>query len=107
MRKIDPAGPPPVWLIAILAAGTATGPFAMQISLPALPAIQMGFGVSTGIAQLTLSASMISIALATLIYGPLSDHFGRRPTLLLGLGIFVSGSLLCVIAPNIETLILA
>jgi DHA1 family bicyclomycin/chloramphenicol resistance-like MFS transporter len=107
MRKIDPAVPAPLWLIAILAAVTATGPFAMQIFLPALPAIQTSFRVSTGVAQLTLSASMIAIALATLIYGPLSDRFGRRPTLLLGLGVFVFGSMLCVLAHNIETLIAA
>lgn len=106
-QKIDPAARPPLWLIAILAAVTATGPFAMQIFLPALPAIQASFAVSPGTAQLTLSASMIAIALATLVYGPLSDRFGRRPILLLGLGIFIAGSLLCVLAPNIETLITA
>jgi DHA1 family bicyclomycin/chloramphenicol resistance-like MFS transporter len=107
MRRIDPAASAPLWLIAILAAVTATGPFAMQIFLPALPAIQTSFGVSAGVAQPTLSVSMIAIALATLIYGPLSDRFGRRPTLLLGLGIFLFGSLLCVLAHNVEMLIAA
>jgi len=106
-RPIDPAAPPPLWLIAILAAVTAMSPFAMQIFLPALPAIQEGFAVSISTAQLTLSASMVATAVATLIYGPLSDRFGRRPILLLGLGIFIVGSLFCVFAPNIETLILA
>src|SRR5678816_3442981 len=97
VRTIDVNAPPPLWLIAILAAVTATGPFAMQIFLPALPAIQTSFAVSPATAQLTLSASMIAIAVGTLIYGPLSDRYGRRPVLLLGLAVFVVGSLGCAL----------
>lgn len=104
-RPIDPDAPPPVWLIAILAAVTATGPLAMQIFLPALPAIQRAFQVSTGTAQLTLSTSMVAIAVATLVYGPLSDRFGRRPVILAGLGIFLVGSVICAVAGNVGTLI--
>lgn len=106
-RSIDPAAPPPVWLIAILAAVTATGPFAMQIFLPALPAIQLSFAVSPATAQLTLSASMVAIAVGTLIYGPLSDRYGRRPILLFGLFVFVLGGLGCALAPDIHSLIVA
>jgi len=106
-RPIDPAATPPLWLIAILAAVTATGPFAMQCFLPALPAIQRGFAVSTATAQLTLSASMVAIAVGTLAYGPLSDGYGRRPVLLLGLVVFVVGGFACAFAPNVETLIVA
>ncbi len=79
----------------------------MQIFLPALPAIQTSFAVSAATAQLTLSASMVAIAVSTLIYGPLSDRYGRRPILLLGLFVFVLGGLGCVIAPDIRTLIFA
>jgi len=107
VRTIDVNAPPPLWLIAILAAVTATGPFAMQIFLPALPAIQTSFAVSSATAQLTLSASMIAIAVGTLIYGPLSDRYGRRPILLLGLVVFVVGGLGCALAPDIHTLIAA
>ena len=106
-RSVDPAAPPPVWLIAILAAVTATGPFAMQIFLPALPAIQLSFAVSPATAQLTLSTSMVAIAVGTLIYGPLSDRYGRRPILLWGLFVFVIGGLGCALAPDIHTLIVA
>ena len=105
-RHIDPDAPPPAWLIAVLASVTATGPLAMQIFLPALPAIQHTFGVSAGTAQLTLSTSMLAIAVATLAYGSLSDRFGRRPVMLAGLVVFVVGSLICTVAPTIETLIL-
>ncbi len=94
-------------MIALLATVTATGPFAMQVFLPALPAIQQSFGVSPGIAQLTLSLSMIAIALATLIYGPVSDRLGRRPTMLAGMALFGLGSIGCALATSIEGLIIA
>ena len=98
-------GTPTRALIAMLASITATGPLAMQIFLPALPVVQADFASTSGIVQLTLSLSMAAIALSTLAYGPASDHFGRRPVLLLGLGVFVLGSLLCAIAPTVEWLI--
>jgi DHA1 family bicyclomycin/chloramphenicol resistance-like MFS transporter len=78
---------------------------AMQIFVPSLPWIQKYFAVSTAEAQLTLSLSLISIAISTLAYGPLSDRFGRRPVLLTGFGIFLAGTLMCVFAPTIGTLI--
>ena len=92
-------------LILLLAMVSALGPVAMQILLPGVPIIKESFQVSTGVAQLTLSLSMAAIALATLAYGPLSDRYGRRPVLILGMSIAVVGSLLCVVAPTIELLI--
>ena len=70
----------------------------MQILLPALPVIQDTFTVSTEIAQLTLSLSMLAIALGTLYYGPLSDKYGRKPVMLIGLCITFAGSLACLFA---------
>ena len=55
--------------------------------------------------QLTLSLYLAAIAIGQLIVGPLSDQFGRRPVLLIGLIAFVTGSLICLIAPNIVVLI--
>ncbi len=103
--KLDRSQPAPVWLISLLAAVTAAGPFAMQAFLPALPAIAHSFAVTPGLAQLTLSLSYLAIALATLVYGPLSDRFGRRPVLFAGIWIFILGSLGSVLAPNLELLI--
>jgi DHA1 family bicyclomycin/chloramphenicol resistance-like MFS transporter len=77
----------------------------MQIFVPSLPWIQKYFQVSTGEAQLALSLSLISTAVSTLVYGPLSDRFGRRPALLVGFGIFLIGTLMCIFAPTIGTLI--
>jgi DHA1 family bicyclomycin/chloramphenicol resistance-like MFS transporter len=92
-------------MIVLLAAASALGPVAMQIMLPAIPIVRESFNISTGTAQLTLSLSMFSIAVATLIYGPLSDRYGRRPVMLTGICITVLGSLLCMVAGSIEWLI--
>lgn len=93
-------------VIILLAATSALGPTAMQILLPAIPVIKETFAVSAEVAQLTLSLSMLAIAIGTLTYGPLSDQFGRRPIMLLGLCITIIGSLFCYIANTIEMLIL-
>jgi len=98
---------PSVRLMALLIALTALAPVSLQIFLPALPAIQSGFAVSTGIAQLTVSLSILANAVATLAYGPLSDRLGRRPVLLAGLLAFLGGSVVCALAPTITVLITA
>ncbi len=91
--------------LVVLVAITALGPLAMQIFLPSLPAIQLDLGVSAGLAQLVFSLSMGAIAISMLVYGPLSDRFGRRPVLMVGLGLFLIGSLVATLAPNIAWLI--
>lgn len=95
-----------LWMIALLSGASALGPASMQILLPALPVIREDFDVSTGIAQLTLSLSMLSIAIATLVYGPVSDRYGRKPTLIVGTLITLAGSLFCLVAPTVQLLIL-
>lgn len=77
----------------------------MQILLPALPVIKDTFQVSNDVAQLTLSLSMFAIALGTLVYGPLSDKYGRKPIMLIGLCVTLAGSIFCLLASTIETLI--
>ena len=93
-------------LIVLLAAAAGLGPAAMQILLPALPVISETFAVSNDIAQLTLSLSMLAIAVGTLAYGPLSDKYGRKPIMLLGLAITLAGSVFCWLADSIELLII-
>ena len=92
------------FLVALVGA-TALGPVSVHMFLPALPAIQAAFGVTAGVAQLTLSVSMLAIAFATLAYGPLSDRFGRRPVLIAGQAVFLLGSATCAWAPGIATLV--
>lgn len=92
-------------MIFLLVAVTAAPQASLQIFLPALPAIQADFATTIGIAQLSLSLSIFAGALATLVYGPLSDAYGRRPVLLAGLVIFTVSSLAAAIAPSIGWLI--
>jgi MFS transporter, DHA1 family, multidrug resistance protein len=94
-------------LMSLLAAITALAPFSLQIFLPALPAIQASFAVTPGVVQLALSLSILANAVANLAYGPISDRFGRRPVLLVGLAAFIAGSLGCALAPSIELLVVA
>ena len=85
---------------------TASGAFSMQVFLPALPAIQRSFSASQSFVQLTLSLSMVAIAVSTLFYGPLSDRYGRKPVLVCGMALFLAGSLVCAAAPSVALLIL-
>ena len=94
-------------LITLLVAITALAPVSLQIFIPALPAIQSSFGSDAGITQLALSLSILANAIATLLYGPLSDRFGRRPVVLVGFAIFILGSGLSAVAPTIGLLIAA
>lgn len=93
-------------LIAVLVVATAIGPFSMQVFLPALPAIQSSYGVTAAVAQLTFSLSALAMAVATLVYGPVSDRVGRKKTLVAGLVVFLAGSLVCAFATTITWLVI-
>ncbi|MCB1883300.1 MAG: multidrug effflux MFS transporter [Geminicoccaceae bacterium] len=94
-------------LLVVLIASAALAPFALQVFLPALPTIQASYAASPAEVQLTFSLSTLVVAFTSLLYGPLSDRIGRRPTMLFGIAVFVVGGLLCALAPSIEVLILA
>ncbi len=79
----------------------------MHIFVPALPAVARQFDVQPGTAQLTLTLYLVGIAVGQLLYGPLSDRFGRRPVLITALAIFLIGTLLAGITSRIEWLITA
>ncbi|WP_456201382.1 Bcr/CflA family efflux MFS transporter [Wolbachia endosymbiont of Protocalliphora sialia] len=72
----------------------------------ALPSIANYFKVKGNIAQLTISLNLVGIAISGLIYGPLSDYYGRRLIMLIGMTIFTLASIVCCIADNIILLIL-
>ncbi|MDB5524051.1 MAG: drug resistance transporter, Bcr/CflA subfamily [Rhizobium sp.] len=84
---------------------SAIGPFAIDMYLPALPTIGKDLGADSGVTQLSLLAFFISFALAQLVYGPLSDMWGRKLPLYIGITIFALASIGCALAPDIETLI--
>jgi MFS transporter, DHA1 family, multidrug resistance protein len=93
-------------LILLLAAVTAIGPFTLHALSPALPAISAGLGVPAAAAQLLLSLSLLAMAVATLVWGPLSDRLGRRPVLIAGLVMATVGSALAAVAPSLAVAIL-
>ncbi len=93
--------------LLILIAVSAIGPLALNLFVPSMPGLQAAFGIPYATAQLTLTLYLIGLAVAQLLYGPISDRWGRRPTLIAGLALFVVGSLGSALAPSIELLIAA
>lgn len=94
------------WLIALLTALAALGQFASSAYLPSMPAMEVSLNASASAVQLTMTAYLAAFALMQLVYGPISDRFGRRPVMLWGGVLFIIGSLLCMVAPTIEVVIL-
>jgi DHA1 family bicyclomycin/chloramphenicol resistance-like MFS transporter len=78
-----------------------------DLYLPTLPAIRDSLGTSMGEIQLALTALLLAFGISQLVWGPLSDRFGRRPVLLWGMSAYVLASLACVAAPSIDWLIAA
>ena len=92
-------------LVTVLALITMSGPMSITILFPALPALEVDFGISRELAQFTTSLATLILAPGVLIYGPLADRFGRRPPLLGALLLLGVGSVICIFSPNVETLI--
>lgn len=91
-------------LVLVLGSLIAIGPLTIDMYLPALPSITAGLETTDTAVQLTLTGTLIGLALGQLVIGPLSDAYGRRAPLLAGLALHVVASVLCVIAPNIAVL---
>jgi len=92
---------------SLLVAMTACGTLGMHVIIPALPATARALGMSIGTAQLTITLYLIGLAIGQLLYGPVSDQFGRRPVLLAGLSLFTAASIVTALAPNATILIAA
>lgn len=84
---------------------SAVGPFAIDMYLPALPAISADLHATTSATQMTLIAFFISFGLCQIAYGPLSDVYGRKAPLYVGLALFILGSIGCTLAPGVGALI--
>ena len=91
-------------LVLVLGALAAFGPMSIDMYLPSLPNIGEHLHATSGQVQFTLAIFFIGLAVGQLIYGPLSDRFGRKPLLYIGIGLYTLASLGCAWAPNIETL---
>ncbi len=84
---------------------SAIGPFAIDMYLPALPAIGTSLRADIGAVQMSLTAFFLSIGIGQLLYGPVSDMVGRRPPLYFGLVLFAVASVGCALATDVHTLI--
>jgi DHA1 family bicyclomycin/chloramphenicol resistance-like MFS transporter len=87
-----------------LGAFVALGPLTIDMYLPALPTIATELETTSAAVQLTLTGTLVGLALGQLVLGPLSDTFGRRRPLLAGTALHVIASLLVLVAPNIAVL---
>src|SRR3954466_15902285 len=87
-----------------LGAFVALGPLTLAVSLPALPTITTELETTSAAVQLTLTGTLVGLALGQLVLGPLSDRFGRRRPLIAGTALHVLASLLVLVAPSIAVL---
>ena len=96
--------PAPLWLLVLV---TFSGTLAMHMFVPALTVAAQALHVDAATIRMTISVYIFGLAVGQLVYGPLSDVFGRRPTLLVGLALYTAGGLAATLAPNVGVLIAA
>ncbi|MES2926241.1 MAG: multidrug effflux MFS transporter [Pseudomonadota bacterium] len=100
-----PASINPGMAILVLAMLLSIQPVTTDLYLPALPALTRSLGAQMAAAQLTLSGLLLAFGCSQMVWGPLSDRFGRRPILLAGLSIYTVASLGSAFAPTMTLLI--
>jgi DHA1 family bicyclomycin/chloramphenicol resistance-like MFS transporter len=93
-------------LLPLLALLAAFPPVTTDMYLPALPMLQAQWGAALATINLTLVLFFVFFSVSLLVYGPISDSYGRRPLLLVGISIYIAASMLCAAAVNVEQLIL-
>ncbi|PSF14196.1 multidrug effflux MFS transporter [Marinobacter shengliensis] len=92
-------------LALLLGMTVALGPLALDAYLPAFPAIARDFAIPHADVGLTLSAYVATLGMAQLVGGPLSDRYGRRNILFIGLAVFALASLMIALADNLSSMI--
>jgi MFS transporter, DHA1 family, multidrug resistance protein len=99
MSVIEPVRPPARTVI-VLGLLSTFGPLSLDLYLPSLPQLADDLDTSTSVAQLSITACLIGLAVGQLIAGPLSDRLGRRRPLIFGLVAFMLASIACALAPS-------
>jgi DHA1 family bicyclomycin/chloramphenicol resistance-like MFS transporter len=92
-------------LILLLGALAACGPLSIDMYLPSLPALANAFSTTAAAAEITLTSFMCGFSLGMLLYGPLSDAYGRRPILLGGIVLYALASIGCALSFSIDSLV--
>ncbi|NYT62160.1 Bcr/CflA family multidrug efflux MFS transporter [Alcaligenaceae bacterium] len=83
---------------------SALGPLAIDMYLPAFPAMALGLNTTPGHIERTLASYLFGLAMAQLFYGPFADRYGRKKPLIAGISIFILASIGCAFTNNIESL---
>ncbi|MEU6119214.1 multidrug effflux MFS transporter [Streptomyces sp. NPDC047117] len=95
-------------LVTLILGGlTAVPPLSMDMYLPALPAVTQSLHSPAATVQLTLTTCLAGMALGQMVVGPMSDKWGRRRPLLIGMVVYILATAVCAVAPNAEFLIAA
>jgi DHA1 family bicyclomycin/chloramphenicol resistance-like MFS transporter len=92
--------------VVVLGMLSTFGPLSLDLYLPALPQLADELASSPSAAQLTITACLVGLAAGQLVAGPLSDRYGRRRPLLVGLGAYLAASAACALAPSVGVLVL-
>lgn len=92
-------------MILLLALLSAFPPLSIDMILPALPALAVTWGQPVATINLILICFIVTYAFFLLVYGPLSDRYGRRRPLMAGLGVFVVSSFLAAMADNVVSVV--
>ena len=92
-------------LVVLLVAGSLVTPLSLDMYTPAVPHMTEYFGVSDAMVNLTMVGYFFFFAVSMLVFGPLSDRFGRRPLLVMGFAVYAAASALCALSTSIWTLI--
>ena len=94
-------------LILVLGCLAAMGPMSIDLYLPAFPLLEADFSTNAAAVSNTMASYFVGIAVGQMIYGPVSDSYGRRGPLLFGLILYLVGSVLCAAATTIDFLVAA
>jgi DHA1 family bicyclomycin/chloramphenicol resistance-like MFS transporter len=104
-QHAEPVAPDRPWRVVLLLGSLiALGPLSIDLYLPALPELTDDLSASPSSVQLTLTGILVGLGLGQLVIGPLTDVYGRRRPLLVGMAVSVVSSLLCAVAPTIVVL---
>src|SRR5690606_3508250 len=101
----SPSAMSPGLVVLVLTLLLGMQPITTDLYLPALPSLTQGFGSSMAQAQLTLTAMLLAFGASQLVWGPLSDRYGRRPVLLAGLFLYAAAALGGASSTSMEQLI--
>lgn len=103
VRKLQPETPAFTLLLTLL---VSFGPLSVDLYVPSMPEIGRVMQAGSGQVQLTISLYLVGFAIGQIVYGPISDRFGRKPAIVGAFTLYGIATLICLFAPNIETILL-